>query len=89
MYCATVAAMKDGMGATVEKPPPDTMSAPVAVEATISVPPVMHWYVPLQMGALGLLDVGVCTWVAPTARRLVPPTRGGRAHGQGIITNKE
>lgn len=41
-YPATAAACHDGVGATLEKPPPDVMSAPVAVEHVISVPPVAH-----------------------------------------------
>ena len=71
----TCAACHVGVGATLEKPPPETMSAPVAVDATISVPPPAQLLKPaggaLQKGDLGAasgVDVPFLTAVAPTAR---------------------
>ncbi len=60
---------------THEKPPPETIRAPVAVDATISVPPPAHLVKPAgafwQTGDVGLamgVAVPVLICVAPTAR---------------------
>jgi hypothetical protein len=71
----TLAACHAGVAATLEKPPPDVMSAPVAVDATISVPEPAHLVRPLGVVThMSLLGLGSATAVpflmavAPTAR---------------------